>query len=70
MGDYSCPPYCKVEHKHINKEKVNGLKGTSDSSLFSEENKKKMIEKINDNVNIPIINEKTEEKYSLHYLKL
>jgi nucleoid DNA-binding protein len=32
------------------------------SHFFSEENKKKIIEKINDNVNIPIINEKTEEK--------
>ena len=32
------------------------------SHFFSDENKKKMIEKINDNVNIPIINEKTEEK--------
>jgi len=30
--------------------------------FFSEENKKKIIDKINDNVNIPIINEKTEEK--------
>ena len=30
--------------------------------FFSEENKKKMIEKINDNVNIPIISEKTEAK--------
>jgi len=30
--------------------------------FFSDENKKKIIDKINDNVNIPIINEKTEEK--------
>ena len=30
--------------------------------FFSDENKKKMIEKLNDNINIPIINEKTEEK--------
>ena len=32
------------------------------SHFFSDENKKKMIEKINANVNIPIINEKSEEK--------
>ena len=32
------------------------------SHFFSDENKKKIIDKINDNVNIPIINEKTEEK--------
>ena len=30
--------------------------------FFSDENKKKIIDKLNDNVNIPIINEKTEEK--------
>ena len=30
--------------------------------MFSDENKKKIIDKINENVNIPIINEKTEEK--------
>jgi len=38
------------------------LKELAIAHFFSEENKKKMIEKINDNVNIPIINEKTEEK--------
>ena len=30
--------------------------------LFNEENKKKIIDELNKNVNIPIINEKTEEK--------
>jgi len=30
--------------------------------LFSDENKKKIIDELNKNVNIPIINEKTEEK--------
>jgi len=38
------------------------LKDMAIAHFFSEENKKKMIEKINDNINIPIINEKTEEK--------
>ena len=30
--------------------------------FFSEENKKKMVEKLNDNINIPFLNEKTEGK--------
>lgn len=30
--------------------------------LFNEETKKKIIDELNKNVNIPIINEKTEEK--------
>jgi|TARA_A100001391_G_scaffold173130_1_gene134997 hypothetical protein len=30
--------------------------------LFNEENKQKVIEELNKNVNIPIINEDTEEK--------
>jgi hypothetical protein len=30
---------------------------------FNEENKKIMVEKLNDNIDIPIINEKTEAKY-------
>ena len=23
MGDYSCPPYCDVKHKHITQEVIN-----------------------------------------------
>ena len=30
--------------------------------FFSDENKKKIIDKLNDNINIPFLNEKTEEK--------
>ena len=30
--------------------------------LFNEENKQKVIEELNKNVNVPIINEDTEEK--------
>ena len=30
--------------------------------FFSDENKKKMVDKLNDNVNIPFLNENTEEK--------
>ena len=30
--------------------------------FFSDENKKKIIGKLNDNINIPFLNEKTEEK--------
>ena len=34
LGDYSCPEYCKVKHKHINKEKLNGFERNGNSSLF------------------------------------
>ena len=34
MGDYSCPSYCKIEHKHINKEKLNGFERNGNSPLF------------------------------------
>ena len=30
--------------------------------FFSDENKKKMVDKLNDNVNIPFLSENTEEK--------
>tara|TARA_Y100000310_G_C20508152_1_gene727436 strand:+ start:489 stop:662 length:174 start_codon:yes stop_codon:yes gene_type:complete len=30
--------------------------------FFSDKNKKKIIDKLNDNINIPFLNEKTEEK--------
>jgi len=27
LGDYSCPPYCEVNHQHIKKEQINGYEG-------------------------------------------
>ena len=38
--------------------------------LFNDETKKKIIEKLNDKVDVPFINEKTEEKILLALWKL
>ena len=38
MGDYNCPSYCKVKHKHITQEVMNG-RNDDNNNAEREENK-------------------------------
>lgn len=47
------------------KQMIKGLMGSLAEDLFSDENRDELIKEINDDVDIPIFSEKTEEKILL-----
>ena len=49
---------------------LKGLMGTFAEDLFSDENRDELIKEINEDVDIPLFNEKTEEKILLALWKL
>ncbi|MAL11559.1 MAG: hypothetical protein CMF74_18090 [Maricaulis sp.] len=49
---------------------LKGLMGTLAEDLFSDENRDELIKEINEDVDIPLLNEKTEEKILLALWKL
>ncbi len=49
---------------------IKGLMGSLAEDLFSDENRDELIKEINDDVDIPILTEKTEEKILLALWKL
>tara|TARA_R100000388_G_scaffold61087_1_gene44807 strand:- start:3893 stop:4078 length:186 start_codon:yes stop_codon:yes gene_type:complete len=49
---------------------IKGLMGNLAEDLFSDENRDELIKEINDDVDIPILTEKTEEKILLALWKL
>ena len=49
---------------------LKGLMGTLAEDLFSDENRDELIKEINEDIDIPLFNEKTEEKILLALWKL
>jgi hypothetical protein len=52
------------------KQMIKGLMGSLAGDLFSDENRDELIKEINEDVDIPLFNEKTEEKIFLALWKL
>jgi len=52
------------------KQMIKGLMGSLAEDLFSDKNRDELIKEINDDVDIPIFSEKTEEKILLALWKL